>query len=73
MRLEHAAFAAHRLADQKGLGLGMIEAGGMELDELHVGDRRAGALGHGHAVAGGDVRIGGVEIDLAAAAGGQQR
>ena len=32
-----------------------------------------GTPGHGHAVAGGDVGIGRVEIDLAAAAGGQQR
>ena len=43
----------------------------MELDELHVRDRRARAPGHGHAVAGRDVGIGRVEINLAAAAGGQ--
>ncbi len=50
----------------------MKEAGGMKLDELHVGDRRARAVGHGHAVAGGDVRVGGVKINFAAAAGGEQ-
>jgi hypothetical protein len=44
----------------------------MELDEFEVGNGRAGPVGHGHAVAGGDVGIGGVEIDLAAAAGGQK-
>ena len=43
----------------------------MELDELHVRDLRAGAPGHGHAVAGRDAGIGRVEIDLAAAAGGE--
>jgi hypothetical protein len=50
----------------------MKQAGGMKLDELHVRDRHARAVGHGHAVAGGDVGVRGVEIDLAAAAGGQQ-
>ncbi len=43
----------------------------MELHELHVGDPAAGAPGHGDAVAGGDVRVAGVEIDLVGAAGGQ--
>src|SRR5438876_7021810 len=50
----------------------MVEAGGMELDEFHIGDGSAGAEGHGDAVAGRDVRVGGVEIDFAAAAGGQE-
>src|ERR1700753_3003033 len=50
----------------------MIKTGGMELNEFHVGDLRAGAIGHGDAVTGGDVGIGGVEIDLAAAAGGKE-
>ena len=43
----------------------------VKLDELHVGDRRACAVGHYHAVTGGDVRVGGVEVNLAAAAGGE--
>ena len=47
----------------------MKQAGRMKLDELHVGDRRAGAPGHGHAVAGRDVRIGRVEINFPATAG----
>ena len=44
----------------------------MKLDEFHVRHGRAGAISHGHAVAGGDVGIGGVQINLPATAGGQQ-
>jgi hypothetical protein len=69
---QNAAFAAHRFADEKGFGGGMIEAGGMELNELHIGHGGPRAIGHGDAVAGGDVGIGGVKIDFAAAAGGQE-
>ena len=65
-----AALAAHRFGDEKGLGHGVVEAGGMELDELHVGHPAPGAPGHGDTVAGSHVGIGGVEIDLARAAGG---
>ena len=50
----------------------MEQTGGMKLDELHVGDGGAGAVGHCHAVAGGDVRIRCVEINFTAAAGGEQ-
>ncbi len=49
----------------------MVEGGGVELHEFHVGDGRAGAVGHGDAVAGGDVGIAGVEVDLAGTAGRQ--
>ncbi len=69
--LQHAALAAHGFADEKRFGLGVIQAGGMKLDEFHVGDGRPGPVGHGHAVAGRDVRIGRVKIYLAAAARGQ--
>ena len=70
-QLEQAAFAAHRFGDEEGLGMGVVEAGGVELDEFHVGDPAAGAPAHGDAVTGRDVGIGGVEIDLARAARGQ--
>ena len=33
---EYAAFSAERFADQEGFGLGVEEAGGVELHELHV-------------------------------------
>ncbi len=64
--------AAHRLGNQKRLGVGMKQTGGMELHELHVGDATAGPPGHGDTVAGGDVGIARVEVDLAGAAGGEQ-
>ena len=54
------------------MAVGMVQAGGVELDELHVGDHGPGPVGHGHPVAGGDVGIAGVEVDLADPAGGQQ-
>ena len=65
--------AAQRLADQERLRLRVVQAGRVELDELHVADRHAGAVGHGDAVAGRDVGVGRVEVHLAGAAGGQQR
>ena len=49
----------------------MIQASRVELHELHVGNGGARAVCHRHAVAGGDVRIGRVEVNLPAAAGGQ--
>ena len=71
MRLQDAAFTADGFADQEGLGLGMIKTGGMELHELHVGNRCPGPIGHRHSVAGRDVRVGRVKIDFAATASGQ--
>ena len=70
---EHRPFAAHGLADEEALGLRVVEAGGVELDELHVRDLRARAPGEGHAVARRDVGIAGIEVDLAAAARREDR
>jgi len=67
------AFAAHGFADEERFRFGVEEAGRMELHEFHVADFEARAPGHGDAVARGDVGIAGVEVDLAGAAGGQQR
>ena len=39
----------------------------MKLVELHIGDPTTGAPGHSDAVAGGAVRVAGVEINLAGA------
>src|SRR5690606_30564560 len=50
-----------------------VEAGGVELDELHVRDGGPGAVAHRDAVAGGDGGVRGVEVDLPGAAGRQQR
>ena len=52
-----AAFAAGALGHED---LGGEEPGGVELDELHVLERHAGLVGHGHAAAGVDERVGGV-------------
>ena len=54
---QFAALAAHRFADEKRLGFGMVQAGWVKLDELHVGDGRPGPVCHRDAVAGGDVGI----------------
>ena len=48
------------------------QRGGMELHEFHVGEDGAGFVSDGHAVAGGDFRIGGFAVDLAEAAGGEE-
>ena len=70
---QQAAFAAHRFGNQEGLGLRVVKAGRMELDEFHVGDPAAGAPGHGDAVAGRSVGIRRIQINLAGAAGRDQR
>src|SRR3989338_8832853 len=43
----------------------MVQAGRVELDELHIGDTRADPVGHGYAVPGGYVRVARYEVDLA--------
>ena len=65
---EEAAFAARALGDQHARA---IDAGRMELHELHVLERQAGAEHHGVAVAGADMRRGAGEIGAAIAAGGE--
>ena len=70
---QDAALAAHRLADQEAAVGVAVKAGGMELAELHVRDPGSRAPGHGHAVARGDVGVGGVEVGLGPAARGQDR
>ena len=63
-----AAFAAGALGDQ---AAGAVDAGGVELHELHVLQRQAGAQHHGVAVAGAGVRGGAGEVGAAIAAGGE--
>ena len=69
--LEHGTLAADGFADEERLGLRVIEAGGMELEEFHVGNLGVGAVGHGDTIARGDIGVGRVEIDLAGAPGGE--
>ena len=63
-----AAFAAHAFGDQYA---GAEDAGGMELHELHVLQRQAGAQHHAAAVARAGVGRGAGEIGPAVAACGQ--
>jgi len=42
----------------------MIEASGVELDELHIGHPNTGAVPYGDTVPGGDIRIAGITINL---------
>ena len=65
---EDRAFAAHRLGDERERILRRVERRRMELHELHVGERDAGAMRDREAVARRDDRIRRVAIDLAAAA-----
>ena len=66
------AFAAEGFGEEEAGRAGDVEGGGVELDEFEVTDGGAGAPGHGDAVAGGDIGIGGVLKDAAETAGGEQ-
>ena len=70
-QLQLRALAAQRLGDQEAALLRVVQAGRVELDELHVADAAAGAPRHRDAVAGGGVGVARVAVDLADAAGGQ--
>jgi len=67
---EVAALAARALGDQ---AADAVDARRMELHELHVLQRQAGAQHHGVAVAGAGVGRGAGLVDAAAAAGGDHR
>jgi hypothetical protein len=68
---QHPALAPERLADQEALRVRVVQARRVELEELHVRDARPGPVGHRHPVAGADVRVAGVQVDLARPARGQ--
>ena len=65
---QDAAFAAHALGDQ---AAGAVDAGGMELHELHVLQAQPGAQRHAAAVAGAGMGRGRREVGAAVAAGRQ--
>ena len=67
---EVAALAARPFGDQ---AAGAIDAGRMELHELHVLQRQAGTQHHGITVAGARVRRGAGEVGTTVAAGGEDR
>ena len=64
-----ATFSAYRFGDQKGFCFRVIEASGMKLVELQVGDPAAGTPGHGNTITTRGVRIAGIEVDFAGATG----
>ena len=67
--LDNASFSADRFGNEKGFGFGVVKASRVKLDELHIRDRGSGAIGHRHAIAGRNVWVGGVEVNLSAASG----
>ena len=67
---QNTTFTADRFGNQKGTRVGVIQAGGVELVELHVRHATAGTPCHGDTVASRAVRIAGIQIDLTGAAGG---
>ena len=60
---ERGALAAHRLGDERHGIAPDRERGGMELNELHVGEQRARARRHRDAVSGGFDGVGGVAVE----------
>ena len=74
-QFEDSPVAAHGLGDEEGgMGLGgIVKNCGVELHKLHVLHGGLGAVGHGNAVAGGNLGIGGGGVDGSCAAGGHQR
>ncbi len=53
------------------LASGWVPAGSDEMDEFHVGNACPGPVGHGHAIAGGDIGVRSDEVDLSRAARGE--
>ena len=70
---EQGPVPAQRLGQQGPGHRRVVERGGVELHELHVGHGHAGPQGHGQAVGGGLGRVGGHREQLAGPAGGQHR
>ena len=66
-----APFTAHGFADQERFGLGVVEACGMKLNEFHIAHTAARSPSGGDAIPRRRVWVGGVQIHLAGAAGGQ--
>ena len=56
------------LTDQERFGFWVVQAGRVELHELHIGNSAAGAPGHRNAVSGRAVWVAGVEVNLAGSA-----
>ena len=70
---ENRALAAHRLRNQLQRVLGRVERGGVELHEFHVGQSCARTVRDRVAVAGRDLGVRGVPVELPAPAGREHR
>ena len=68
---QNAAFASNRLGNEKRFDRGMVKAGRVELNEFHVRDHGTCPPGHCHSVAGRDIGVCRVEVNLPAPARGQ--
>ena len=72
--VEQRALAADRLGDQEAVALASRrQRGRVELDHLHVGERRARGVGERHAGADRAARVRGALPEGGRAAGGEQR
>ena len=68
-QLQKSPFAPYRFGNQERLGVRMVQTGRVELVELHVANTTACTPGHGNAITGCAVRIGGVTVGLGCATG----
>jgi len=68
---QEGALAPDGLGDQPPRGARDVESGRVELDELHVLEHRSGPIGDRYAVAGGHLGVGGLAVEAAEAAAGQ--
>ena len=68
---QDSTFAPDSFGNEERFRLGVKQTGRMELDEFHVRDHRARAPRHRDTVASRDIRIGRVEINFPATAGGE--
>ena len=70
---EDRPLAADRLGDEERLGERVVEAGGVELDEFHVGDRRPRPVRQRDSVSRGDVGVARVQVHFPRTPGGEDR
>ncbi|KAG0190646.1 hypothetical protein DFQ28_001761 [Apophysomyces sp. BC1034] len=70
-QLQSPTFAAHGLGNQKGTSIRMVQAGRMELDELHVRHACARPPSHRDAVASRGIRVRRVQVNFTGAPGRQ--
>jgi hypothetical protein len=70
---ETSPLTTHRFRNKKVLCVGMIETGGVELNEFHVSYFCSGSVGHGYTVPCGHIRVAGVDVYFASTASAEQR